>query len=369
MSDLINLMEHTVIYILGAGASKSCGVPVMNDFVREGILYLDSDGNYDTINELLKFIRGEFGSNIQWDNNLVSDSGIVALRKFDRDVGIEKLLTKAVELENSKTNIVKKFIFQTIQSSAKFSVFSTPSSITKCALDKTLENCYHKFIVNIIKRDLENGYRVIFISFNYDELLERALLYNCLSRKFSYLVPGFKDRNNRTNFSDYEVEFNNGIMVLKLHGSLNWAFCNHCKRPHLYWYKKYTDIYDTACNNCQQKSLSHLLITPHIKKVYNDIFGVLLKEAGTFLAKANKVTIIGCSFREADNDAWSKLWEGIKENPNLLKLNLEIIDYERDVARRDNKKKEIWNCLNKHIPENNLNLSIHLDGFEGFVKK
>ncbi len=87
------------------------------------------------------------------------------------------------------------------------------------------------------------------------------------------------------------------------------------------------------------------------------------------MAKANKVTIIGCSFREADNDAWSKLWEGIKENPNLLKLNLEIIDCERDVTRRDNKKKEIRNCLNKHIPENNLNLSIHLDGFEGFVKK
>ncbi len=272
MSDFINLMEHTAIYILGAGASKSCGVPVMNDFVREGILYLDSDGNYDTINDLLKFIQREFGSNIQWDNNLVSDSGIEAFRKFDRDVGIEKLLIKAVELENSKANIVKKFIFQTIQSSAKFSVFSTPSSITKCAFDKALENCYHKFIVNIIKRDLENGYRVIFISFNYDELLERALLYNCLSRKFSYLVPGFKDRNNRTNFSDYEVEFNNEIMVLKLHGSLNWAFCNNCKTPHLYCYKKYTDIYDTACKNCQQKSLSHLLITPHIEGGW-DFFG------------------------------------------------------------------------------------------------
>ncbi len=294
---------HTQVYILGAGASKPDGVPLMNGFISEGTDNWDGDDS-DTINDFFKFTKKAFHSK-EYDNYPSKEWQSAYL---DRHIGIEQVLSKAMELkDNNAEAIVKKFIHKTIQTTS-----SNPPSGRRYS---------RMFISNRIENDIKRGNAVTIVSFNYDDLLERAMLANNLSQSFSYRIQ-FKDI---TNFDSYEEGYKGRLKILKLHGSFNWLFCNHCKNIELCWFKEYED--KTFCNKCSQKESTPILVPPATNKdqsfkKYSNIFEPLWTEAEKALREANEIVIAGYSFREADTKARESIGRAIADNSNFPKLTI-----------------------------------------------
>ena len=78
-----------------------------------------------------------------------------------------------------------------------------------------------------------------------------------------YLV--YVDENKIINFHSYQKSYKNNLLVLKLHGSLNWAVCSKCNKIHLFWSQKYDHIFEKRCEDCNA-NLEPLLIPPTIYK-------------------------------------------------------------------------------------------------------
>ncbi len=318
---------HKKVYILGAGASKPDGVPLMNEFISEGTEKWDCEDDSETINDFFRFVKAVFPTHIAVNyissNTPVPDQGMFEMAGYlDEEVGIEKVLSKAVELKDiAAGKAIKKFIFKTIESASNRSyVFDSKQPIKKQFTD-----CYHQFVLKKIKEDIKKN-DIVFISFNYDRFLEGALLHYDLGDKFSYLVPPFENPDNRTNFDSYMRGYESKIKLLKLHGALNWIFCSNCNDIQLYWSKRYTE--GDLCPKCKQNSSSPLLIPPVINKEYAKIIEPLWNKAEEYLREASEVIVIGYSFREADIKARNLVGNALKFNLNSFALT--IVDKNSD---------------------------------------
>jgi len=314
---------HKKVYIIGAGASKADGVPTMSEFISEGLQEWDRDDDPKALFELSKFIKEIFHADIY---------DYMALRDFDNNIGIEKVLESAINLnKHIAEKVIKKFIFKTIEKTSSYSYVVDSKNLNDIYIGgKKIEKYSYKFILNKIKKDLENQFNVKIISLNYDQLIETALLFNNLAHRFSYLIPQFETPSNRTNFEGYMKGYGGEVDFLKMHGSLNWEICNDCGHIQLYWKKRYIDIDISSCKEkkCKRQTLSPLLIAPSITKNYNSIFKLLLNRAESSLREANEIVIIGYSFREADSDIRSRFAKAICNNTNYPTLI--VIDKETD---------------------------------------
>ena len=60
----------TKVYILGAGASKPDGVPIMDEFISEGVRGdYDEKENLDIINDFFEFAKRVFPRNTFFNSN------------------------------------------------------------------------------------------------------------------------------------------------------------------------------------------------------------------------------------------------------------------------------------------------------------
>lgn len=291
----------TKVYILGAGASKPDGVPLMGEFITEGLKQWDGDDNI--LGGLFKFIQTELKKNISLTGGLPNKEMFEAARYADREIGIEGLLEAAVELKDREAKIAAEhFIFKTIEKTS-----------SQCS-------CLRKFVANKIKGDLKSDFSIGIVSFNYDILLERSLLFNSLNQKFSYIISSFELPCNRGSY--YMKKYKGEIKLFKPHGSLNWALCDKCKNIQHNWSRRYKSVNKSYCNKCGQKGLTHLLVAPVKNKINNDIFKSLWSEAEKFLKEAQEIIVIGYSFREADKKAREKIGEAIGSNLNCPELTI-----------------------------------------------
>lgn len=296
---------NTKVYILGAGASKPNGVPLMDEFISGGIR--EWCDNEDIIKGLFEFVNRTYRYQIKIPliGDIPNQEMFVVARLLDNDkkIGIEGLLSKAIEIGDGKAEItIKNFIYETIE--------------------KSSSQCRHmrNFVANKIKKDIQGDFNIVFVSFNYDILLERALLYNSLNDKFSYMISSFERQTNMSNY--YMKNYGDEIKLLKPHGSLNWSSCEKCGNIQHIWFQRYKDIGNYPCKKCQGKRLTHLLIAPVKNKVHNDIFEALWIEAEKCLKETIEIIVIGYSFRETDKEARDRIGNAIAGNPNSPMLTI-----------------------------------------------
>ena len=302
------------VFILGAGASKPAGAPLLKDIFPEGVFHLlQGTVSGDSLNRYTHFfdyLKDRFGYDV---NSSYSDPyGFVAYN----DIDIEKILS-AIDNEIFKNGIegLKKvrdeavrFVCLTLEQAIKAGAWKSdcsPDFISK-KIDKTNDDC-------------------TIITFNYDILLEKALLNASLCSCFSYGIDVEKD--NIRNFHSYERKYENNLLILKLHGSLNWAVCSQCNKLHLFFSQRYDDIFKNSCCNCNA-DLEAVLVPPtrfkegkYLKKLW-EVANLerLWKIAGEKITTADEIVIIGYSFNEYDKEAVSLIKESIKansKNPNL----------------------------------------------------
>jgi len=192
----------SIVFILGAGASKEAGAPVMKDFLsvarriwREGRAS-EIAGDFDIVWDVMSQLQ-VVHSKAKLDIQNIEE--IFSLL----DMG--ETLAKFPSLSNTTPReamaSLKRVIAATLELSLRFE-----GNINQIEPPRP----YHDFagLVRQLDQMRNKGFSVSILTFNYDIGMDYALHH--LDVPFNY---GFDDKRN-------------GIPLLKLHGSLNWASSN-----------------------------------------------------------------------------------------------------------------------------------------------
>lgn len=272
------------VIILGAGASKSVGIPTIKDFFNEGA-QAALENKWDMLWALDEFCK------YRWGTKLFTrlDGGCYPLRhviEAGESTDIEIMLDEAAEavkkgvLRKQVLEGMKSFIFRTISESGY----------------EQEPIAYRQLIEQEIRP--HRGYPTI-ISFNYDTILEQAM-ERATRSKFSYNLS----KCERASFKSYEKEYTGDFDYLKLHGSMNWLRCPDCQKFRLHFAIRYKEKpYLGLCQGCKTK-YEHVLVPPGKNKAgYIDVIRRLWDKAEYRLKQADELIVIGYSFRKTDNSA------------------------------------------------------------------
>lgn len=142
------------------------------------------------------------------------------------------------------------------------------------------------------------------ISFNYDILMDNALRNSGKLTDYGYLVPFQKafDGQQWTRSDDAP----SNIVLLKLHGSMNWLHCSYCGSYFLMRSEKMGSWYASLprdCPKCRGSSLylERVIIPPLLTKDYSSQpMDYVWSEAERRLSRVGKIVVIGYSFPPTD---------------------------------------------------------------------
>lgn len=288
------------VFIFGAGASYSDGIPVQSDIIP---LILEDNEIQIIKSEIGKQIRRFLVENFSINGKLPSLEEVFGFIDFhiNNNLSLSKDWT-LIELIKLKFNFTR--VLHYILSS------------------KTKSSLHFKFFWDEI---CNNQKEVGVITTNYDTLLDES--FDFIYSK-GYLIDYCLDFMNYRYPDEIEV-FNWWIdpkmpttqfgknkpirtKLIKLHGSLNWKYCNCCGQLSLTPWQHNINlkrdsfesfISDHTTNQCpldKNKLTSLIQVPSHIKENTNFIFNKLYDEAGYLIRNAKKLIFIGYSFPEAD---------------------------------------------------------------------
>lgn len=200
-----------IVYVLGAGASKHAGAPLMNDFL-------------DTARRL--WSGGQFDQSSRKEAFEAVFDGISTLQhvhsKAQLDIHNVESVFFAFEMASTLlrygdynendiltlVNSMKTVISATLEKTVQFPVIKREGREAITPPDR-----YRRLAQQVDElRGTRGGNRsVSILTFNYDLALDYALHWN--GARINYALTGGPDT---------------GLPLLKLHGSLNWGECQEC---------------------------------------------------------------------------------------------------------------------------------------------
>ncbi|MDD5455823.1 MAG: hypothetical protein PHV30_02185 [Candidatus Margulisbacteria bacterium] len=194
-----------VVFILGAGASKECGAPLMADFLDTAFdLWKRNEIPQDKIIHFEKVYKSisalqKIHSKSQLDINNIE----AIFNTFEMGKIISKLPgTETYDEIIGLINSLKEVIYTTLEKTIKFkrnAQYILPSK------------AYERFVnlIKFLREETHPKKSVSIITFNYDIALDHALYYGGFDIDYC--------------LEDKKKSLQNTISLLKLHGSLNWA--------------------------------------------------------------------------------------------------------------------------------------------------
>src|SRR5262249_17287565 len=291
------------VFILGAGASAGCGVPLLKDFLRVA-------NNIRTGGQLSQTDRALFDLVFRARDALTSINSKARL-DFDNFEEIysafdmASLIGRLGNLDRASVSTLpmamRRLITITIERSMRLPVsgnFESPKLLPPIPYDPFI-----KGIIDSIKRR-----EVALLTFNYDLALDYTLYFNRIA--FNYGLDGSSDDSN-------------SLDLLKLHGSLNWGRCSDrsCRRIDVWrleeFFKKFNllDLYEaesvwlelasklSSRTHCHPETLEAdpVLIPPTWNKggFHHELSHVWGK-AASHLAEAENIYVVGYSFPPTD---------------------------------------------------------------------
>jgi len=285
------------IIVLGAGASKDCGAPLINEFLPKAF----SEEVMQELTDQEQFIFSvvkNFWETTLPNSNIEELFSLVSFHlNFPVVMGVfnsEKILSRL----NLKEQL-NRFNTHSVSSNQDYlqSIFDNLNLLISKTLHITLKNNNEKkrrarnAYLNLLKK--YNGSTII--TFNWDILLEQA----------------FKEVTGKSdvpleNFGFYKET--NLPLILKLHGSLNWLFCDKCKQIYVY-NEKMHHLSGEVCPKCGIKrkntKLKQFKILPVIEKLsaikeYGENIQNIWGHARTSIVNAKKIIVVGYSFSQGD---------------------------------------------------------------------
>ena len=287
-----------IVFILGAGASKAAGGPLMKEFigVAEELRNSKEIGNYkDDFDRVFNAISELQSVHSKAYLNIGNIESIFAA--FEMGSLIKKLPNISESEIEPLLLSTKKLIIRTLETSIKFELLKHFPNPPKC----------YNSLAGLIKKinDKKNKNICSVITFNYDIALDLALFRNDIT--IDYCLS--------------ENPIKNSVPILKLHGSLNWVECQKCKNI-IPWYlqdffRRYnyvlhdipakviigiaSEIIENQFEHCGEKVLDQVpvIVPPTWNKTsyHNNISNVWVRAANE-LSDAKHIFISGYSLTQ-----------------------------------------------------------------------
>jgi len=351
-------MNIKEVFIFGAGASyASAGAPLGNELVwsyySDTCLFnqLNPNGSPDLAEENIEFINlSKFfdlveqeypelkGTKSRWKEECKRNNIFFAPYDLNKKYYVDEIVRVFQEKGNSEgVELIRRLTFEHIVGAT----YDKPNSL------------YVGFVKGLAGKSPED---ISIISINFDCLLHKE--FKEVQVDFDYLINFNDTRHAHPNSRE------GGIPLIKLNGSLDWAFCPECKKRALIFYHLHKNSYNGLncgmTDGCKAK-LRPFIFLPHedkhkkIKRLWN-----VAKEK---LKQADKITIIGYSFPYYDKEIMNLFKECVKSN-----VILEIVDFEEDSKKTGKKKQKIEKQV-KSIFSLESTPKILLSGFQGYIEK
>lgn len=282
-------MNINDVIILGAGASKSEGAPLQKELFSEFIEYY-KQASKDKICSLSKeqeeliieYFKDFWGIDI---NNYQNPD--VEFPTFEECLGI-------LDLAYLRGESLKGYTGDDINKVRNALIF-----LIAKVLDKKLRGkiVYHRRLVDrLIEK--EKLTQTAFISLNYDTIIDNILV----ERYPEYHIDYGIDFVNFERESDWtRPEQDKSVLLLKIHGSLNWLYCptcNHLERTP----RKAIDAFykEKPCRDCNTPMKPVIIPPTFYKELTNPFIQEILLKTDKVLRNADRVFICGYSFSDAD---------------------------------------------------------------------
>lgn len=320
--------NRDVVIILGAGASHPDGVPLQREILPHIISKNINEIHDSAIGKIvIEFIKENF--KLDEEKNLYPE--LEAVFGFI-DYFIQHNESLNSKYSHEKIIHIKEYLIKLIH------------YIVNLETDKASRH-YNKFW----KMLFENSPNSSIITLNYDTLLEQS--FEFLYKNYGYLdycipfmnyekIPELAQYNFWINPREpvYVEESENPIpfKVIKLHGSLNWKYCNCCNQTLLTPWDRKIDLargkflgytypdkreYEFFCP-IDGTEFETLIIPPsYLKTLHHPIITQLLGEAGRELRATKKVVFIGYSLSNADIHIKALLKKTITPDMEVIVVN------------------------------------------------
>ena len=297
--------EREVLFVFGAGTSHPDGVPLQKDILPI-ILNSKEIASSEIGNIVVEFIKDNFVFDEESQEYPSLEAVFSFLGYFIRQ---NESLSK--KYSNSTIYEIKEYLIKLIHHIVNLN--SDQKSII-----------YHKFW-NAVEKYNTN---ISVITLNYDTLLEQA--FDHMFKRIGYLDYSFHlmnyEKSKELEFFNYWINPREPIFadfstnpvpfkIIKLHGSLNWKYCNCCNQTLLTPWDKAIDLnmgkltwYSERANETFEyicpldgTSFETLILTPSFTQNLNrQVFAQLINEAGREIRAAKKIVFVGYSLSNAD---------------------------------------------------------------------
>ncbi|GJQ62893.1 MAG: hypothetical protein SCALA702_19460 [Melioribacteraceae bacterium] len=323
--------ERDIVFILGAGASHPDGVPLKKDILPYILSGKNSEITDSVIGkEVIQFITENFDFDISLENypNLEAVFGYL-------DYFIYNNQSLSSYYSQTKLQIIREYLIKLVHHAVNLHT------------DKE-HTAYHNFW----KRVLYHTRNFSIITLNYDTLLEQAFEEYFKTTGFiDYSIPlmNYEKTDVLKNFN-FWVNPNQPVIVehevdpvpfkiLKLHGSLNWKYCNCCNQTLLTPWDRHIDLnkgkflgytypenerYEYSCP-IDNTDFQTLIQPPSYTKVMDQpVLTQLFSEAARELRVARHLVFIGYSFSSSDVHIKALLKKNYKKEINITVVNNRI---------------------------------------------
>ena len=282
------LMNRT--YLIGAGFSYDAGVPLQKDIINRILNIETSNLNWE-YSYIPKYLK-DFVDFIRYIKNG---------NEID-NITLEDLFTFIDENLNELTYI-GKYSPQEI-----FHIREVLNDLVLFVINTTItDDILMKYVSRVEKLISDSG-TISFISFNWDSLLEKALIE--LHRKINYGIP-VELLPTISRQKSVLSQTKSALKVIKPHGSLNWGICQTCR--------KIMCVFDSSrllnCPYCENRNLKNddnvkigcrlepILLSPtYEKKTKILALKSLNQQFYDNLIEADDLTFIGYSLPISDHD-------------------------------------------------------------------
>ena len=323
--------EGHVIFLLGAGASKDAGFPLVDGLTRELRKCLPdvTDQNGE--------VRDEFPELF----DAVAHLDPEAKENYERFLACLELMTPGPEKPSHK--LISFNLEERLVKAAPDLMYGVVKPIVKelqrCHLD--YQPSYLTRLGDFVPKD---GRREVF-TLNYDLCVEKAFQKQDIS-----VTTGFCHVTGRWAPELFGTS-GRGINLYKLHSSLNWTYDDDLQDPRL------IEHYSSSLENPPSWGRgTQLVLGPGNKLQVDDPFVTLYYEFHRALRHARVCVVVGFSF--GDKHLTIPLFEAIQRGQTVVDVRPNAIGWPGCDPVRSNAKMafencEIWNAVQKRLSKSN----------------
>jgi len=288
------------VFIFGAGASKDCGAPLVNEFLdkarrfyslREPGVVEDAEAFEDVFKAVAELRTVHDKSYLDLDNIedlFATVETALLIRKFaDRSLP---------EIENLRASLIK-LIVRTLELSVKF-----PAPNNELAFPPAYDRFLSMLRDTISEAPPSDPHSFVFITFNYDLIFD--VLFTFGGFPYDYCLDDSKSSQ--------------ASPFLKLHGSVTWGFCEKCHRIIPYNLQELkgahpvfrppvrfslgTNLKKIKCYGCVQPLAGPPMLVPPTwnKTQYQAQIANVWRRAALELGQAQNIIVIGYSMPDTD---------------------------------------------------------------------